>query len=110
MYHNALRLPAARLWPIAGCERAARRIRDMATPTRKRRHSVKEMLRECKLTENTLDFISTSLVGRRNCQLMDVNCTCVGADPKCRTVILSCDVTFVQSSSASFNFKARDNK
>jgi len=31
----------ARLWPIAGCERAARkrRIRDMDTPRRKRRHS-----------------------------------------------------------------------
>ena len=34
----------ARLWPIAGCERAARkrRIRDMDTPRRKRRHSETE--------------------------------------------------------------------
>ena len=49
MYRNALRLPAVRLWPIAGCERAARkrRIRDMATPRRKRRHSDVDFGRLC---------------------------------------------------------------
>jgi len=42
------------------------------------------------LTEKTLDFINTPLVCLRNRQLMNVNCSCLGTDPKSRTMLLCC--------------------
>ena len=56
------------------------------------------------LTEDALNFIGASLVCRRNGQLVNVNRSCIGANPECWTMILSCK-QYLQHDYASFVYK-----